>query len=337
MKTRVALAAFLLFPMSAFAGWTVTREIPLGGEGGWDYLAIEPRGDHLFVTRMNHVLVLDLKTEKVIASLDAQRAHGVAFAPGLHRGFVSNGDSNRVTIFDLDTLKPISTVPVGGGPDAITYEPVTKRVLAFNGHVCTVSFLDGTTGKVLGEMPLPGKPEFAQADGRGFVFDNVEDKSLVVKIDAAKMAIVSQWGLPFESSPSALAIDPENHRLFAGCGNKKLYVLDSDSGKVIGALPIGAGVDAAAFDPVGKRVFASCGDGTLAVIDELSPDKFIVEQQAITRKGARTLAFDAQTQTAYLPTARFGPAPSATLAQPHPRPSILKGTFTVLVVTNHHR
>jgi YVTN family beta-propeller protein len=334
MKSLSAIVAYtlLLLPSSASAEWKVSKEIRIGGEGGWDYLAVEPGSRHLFVTHMNHVLVIDLKTEKTVATLDSQKAHGIAFAPELHRGFISNGDSNTVTIFDLDTLKPLQSVPVGQGPDAICYEPVTKRVLTFNGHSKSTTFIDAATGKVLGETPLPGKPEFAQADGTGFVFDNVEDKSLVMKIDAAKMTIVQQWALPPNSSPSALAIDQKNHRLFAGCDGKKLVVLDSDSGKIIDTLPIGDGVDAATFDPIGPRVFASCGDGTLTVIKEESADKFSVEQQVPTQKGARTLAFDSMTQTANLPTAKFGPAPPAKAEHLHPRGAIEPNSMKLLVV-----
>jgi DNA-binding beta-propeller fold protein YncE len=317
---------------SAQAAWTVTKSIPLGGEGGWDYVTMDPAGHRLFVTHANHVLVVDLKTETVMASLDSTGAHGVALAPELNRGFISNGASGTVTIFDLQKLTPIQSVTVGKNPDAICYEPKTRRVFAFNGRSGSASVIDAATGKVLGEIPLPGKPEFAQTDGAGFVFDNIEDKGLVLKIDAAKMAIVAQWPLPAGSEPSALAIDAAHERLFAGCGDQKLRVVDGNSGAIIATLPIGKGVDADVYDPTGGRIFASCGDGTLTVIKQNSADQYTVEEKAPTEKGARTLAFDPATQTAYLPTAKFGPPTAPTAEHPHPRPSIVPGSLKLLVV-----
>jgi DNA-binding beta-propeller fold protein YncE len=326
LATQAATAAV------AAPAWTVTKEIPLGGDGGWDYLAVAPGGDRLFITHANHVLVLDLKTETVTGALDAAGCHGVAFAPDLQRGFISNGEGGFVTIFDLQTLAPIAKVPVGQNPDAICYDAATKRVFAFNGRSGTASAIDGATGKVLSEIPLPGKPEFAQAAGDGFIFDNIEDKSLVVKIDAARMAVVAQWPLPAGSEPSALALDAAHHRLFAGCHDKKLQVLDSETGKIVATLPIGEGVDADFYDAKEGHVFVSCGDGTLTVIKEISPDQFSVEAVVKTEPKARTLAFASATQTAYLPDAKFGPAAPPTPDHPHPWPSIVPGSLKLLVV-----
>jgi DNA-binding beta-propeller fold protein YncE len=250
----------------------------------------------------------------------------------LNRGFISNGASGTITIFNLPTLTPIQTIKVGDNPDAICYEPVTRRVFAFNGRSQTASVLDAATGKVVGEISLPGKPEFAQADGGGFIFDNIEDKGLVLRIDAAKMAIIEQWALPAESKPSALAIDIVNHRLFAGCDGRKLYVLDSQSGKVIATLPIGDGIDAAVYDPANKHIFASCGDGTLTIIKQESADQYSIEAKVKTEHGARTMAFDSSTQTAYLPSAEFGSPPASTADHPHPRPPIVPNSLKLLVL-----
>jgi DNA-binding beta-propeller fold protein YncE len=306
----ICALAFAL-PGYAFADWNITKEIPIGGDGGWDYLAMEPSGHRLFVTHMNQVVVLDVRTDKLVGSIASAKAHGFAFSPELNRGFISNGASNSVAIFNLRSLKIIQTVQVGQGPDAICYEPITKRVLAFNGRGRSVSFIDAATGKVLGETPLPGDPEFAQADGAGFVFDNIEDKGLVLKIDAAKMTVVATWLLPPGSAPSAMAIDRADHRLFSGCAGRKLYVLNSDSGEIL-----------------------ACGDGTLSVIKQESANTFSVEEQAPTQKGARTVAFDSATQTAYLPIATFGVTPPATADNPHPRPAIMPGSLKLLVVTH---
>ena len=336
MKTVIASLLFactlITTGHASSSHWSVTKEIPLGGEGGWDYLAIDTLGNRLFVTHANHVVVLDLKSERVIGSLDSAGAHGVAFAPELNRGFISNGANGTVTIFDLATLKPIQSVKVGENPDAICYEPRTKRVFAFNGRSKSASVIEAATGKIAGEIPLPGKPEFAQADGTGFIFDNIEDKGLVLKIDAAKLAIATQWQLPAGSAPGALAIDASSHRLFSGCDGKILYVLDTESGKIIAKLPIGDGVDAAVYDPVEKQIFASCGDGTLTVIKQKSADDYLVEDQVKTEHGARTMAFDSVTQTAYLPIAKFGPPSAPTPGHPHGRPSIVPGSLKLLVV-----
>jgi DNA-binding beta-propeller fold protein YncE len=334
-KTIIPLivAAFAIsFASARAASWTVTGSIPLGGEGGWDYATMDTPGQRLFVTHGDHILVVDLKTKQVVGSLDSSGAHGVALARDFKRGFFTNGNSGLVTIFDLQSLKPLQTVTVGQHPDAICYEPVTRRVFAFNGVSKTASVIDAATGNVAGEIPLPGKPEFAGADGRGFVYDNIEDKGLVVKIDAAKMAIVAKWQLPPGNEPSALAVDADRHRLFSGCGSKKLFVLDSDTGAIVATLPIGGGIDADAYDPVQQHVFASCGDGTLTVIKQSSADSYAVAAVVPTEKGARTMAFDSATQSAYLPDAKFGPAPAPTTEHPHPRPSIVPGTLKLLVV-----
>ncbi len=324
---------FSVFPVKgASPSWEITDRIHLGGEGGWDYQTVDEQARRLYISHAAHVLVLDLKTNQVIASLDATGVHGIALAKDLNRGFISNGGSGTVTIFDLTTLKPIGSVKVGQNPDAICYEPVTKRVFAFNGRSQSASVIDARTGQKVGEIPLPGKPEFAQVDGAGSVFDNIEDKSLVLKIDAAKLTVIAQWSLPAESEPSALAIDPAGHRLFVGCGDQKLIVLNDESGQVVSTIPIGKGVDAAAYDSAHHRVFASCGEGVLNVIEQKSSDLYSSEANIPTEHGARTMAFDSLTGTAYVPSAQFGPPAAPTADHPKPRPSIIPGTFQLLVL-----
>jgi len=312
--------------------WTITGKIHVGGEGGWDWVTVEPAMHRLFLSHSSHVVVVDLKTRQVTGSMDAAGVHGIALAPELKRGFFSNGGDGTVTIFDLGTLKILGKVKVGLNPDAVCYEPVTQRVFAFNGHSASATVFEATKGMALKEIPLGGKPEFAQPDGRGGVFVNLEDKSKVLKIDAEKMKIVEQWSLPEESEPSALSIDTVNHRLFIGCGNKKLFVMDSTSGKIITTLPIGKGVDADFYDSTGKRIFASCGDGTLTVIHQDSADQYTVEEMATTEKGARTMGFDPTTSTIYLPVAKFGPPPPPTPEHPKPHSSIVPDTLEILIV-----
>jgi YVTN family beta-propeller protein len=335
MRILCFLIAYLsLVPYSsALENWSVVSRIHVGGDGGWDYLTVQPETHQLFVSHAKRVVVIDLKTEKIIGSVPAAGVHGIALAPDLNLGFISNGTDGTVTAFDLGTFKVETKVTVGMNPDAICYESMTKKVFAFNGKSGTVSVIDGVQRRVAGEIPLGGKPEFAQADGQGFVYDALEDKSEVIKIDAAKQAIVARWSLPATSNPSGMAIDSVNRRIFVGCGNKTLAVLDCDSGKIIASLPIGAGVDACCYDPVGHRVFASCGDGTMTVIRQNSPDVYEVSQVVPTELRARTMAFDAFTDTAYLPDAKFGPLPSATPDHPKPRPPILPDTLEILVMS----
>jgi YVTN family beta-propeller protein len=315
------------------AHWSITDRIHIGGEGGWDYLVAQPETGRLFVSHAKQVVVVDLKTKSIIGSIAANGVHGIALAPDLQRGFISNGADNTVTIFDLTTLKILATLPAGTNPDAICYEPTTHRVFAFNGKSGTATVIDAAQEKVVGEIPLGGKPEFAVADGHGSVFDALEDKGQILKINAGTLAIEASWPLPEGSGPSGLAIDAAHQRLFIGCGNKTMIVMDASSGKALATLPIGQGVDACVYDSVGKRVFASCGDGTMTVVKQSAKDTYTVSEKAVTEPRARTMAFDPTTGAAYLPAAKFGPTPTATPDQPKPRPPVISDSFEILVVT----
>jgi YVTN family beta-propeller protein len=318
---------------AAPAHWSITGRIHIGGDGGWDYLVVQPEANRLFVSHAKQVVVVDLKTKSIIGSIAANGVHGIALAPDLKRGFISNGAGNTVTVFDLATLKILASLPAGKNPDAICYEPVTHRIFAFNGRSGTATVIDAAREKVIAEIPLDGKPEFAVADGHGSVFDNLEDKSQVLKINAAAPAIEARWNLSAGSEPSGLAIDPAHGRLFVGCGNQTMVVMDSSSGKVIATLPIGEGVDACVYDPVGKRAFASCGDGTMTVVHQADNETYVVAEKVITEPRARTMAFDPPTGAAYLPMARFGPVPAATPDHPKPRPPVLPDSFEILILT----
>ncbi|MCE0497689.1 MAG: YncE family protein [Methylacidiphilales bacterium] len=313
--------------------WSITSRIHIGGDGGWDYLTIDPETSRLFVSHAKQVVVVDLKTKSIIGSIAANGVHGIALAPDLQRGFISNGADGTVTIFDLTALKTLTTLPAGKNPDAICYEPTTHRVFAFNGGSGTATVIDAAKQKVIGEIPLEGKPEFAAADGHGSVFNALEDKSQILKINADTLTIDERWNLPEGSDPSGVAIDPEHERLFIGCRNRTLVVLDGSSGKAIASLPIGEGVDACVYDAVGKRAFASCGDGTMTVVQQSDKDAYVVAEKVITEPRARTMAFDSKTGTAYLPIAKLGPMPPATAEQPKPRPTILPDTLELLVLT----
>lgn len=319
---------------AAAGGYHVTKEITLGGEGGWDYLAVDPAARRLYVSHSTKVEVVDLDSGKAVGQVqNLSGVHGIAVAGDLGRGFISNGKSSTVTIFDLKTLATISDVKVTGeNPDAILYDPYSSQVFAFNGRSKNATVLDARTGKVAGTIALGGKPEFATTDQAGRVFVNLEDLSEVAEIDPKSLAVKAHWSLKPCEEPSGMAIDRAHHRLLIGCDNKMAAVVSTESGKVVTTVPIGAGVDANAFDPGTGLGFSSNGEGTLTVIREETPDRFSVVENVPTRKGARTMALDEKTHNVYLAIAQFGPAPAPTADQPRPRPAILPNTFTILVV-----
>jgi DNA-binding beta-propeller fold protein YncE len=334
MKRIVALffAATLLAAVPALAQkqYKVVNHVKLGGDGGWDYFYFDKDGQRLFITRGSHVMVVDANTLKVSGDIpDLSGIHGVALAPELGRGFISNGGDNSVAIFDLKTLKKLDSVKVGERPDAILYDPFTKHVFTFNARSKDSTVVDAASGKVVGTVPLGGKPEFAVSDGKGTVYANIEDKSEIAAIDATKLSVLNRWSLSPCQEPSALAFDVTHHRLFAGCDNKMMAVVDSDTGKVVTTVPIGAGVDAGRFNSNTQEVFMSCGgDGVLTIIHEDSPDKYTVTQNLATAKGARTMAMDYASNTAYLVTAQREATPPA----PGQRPAMVPGSFELIVV-----
>jgi outer membrane protein assembly factor BamB len=279
-------------------------------------------------------MVLDTDRDTVVGDIpDTPGVHGVALVPELGRGFTSNGRDSSVTIFDLKTLESRGRVKVtGGNPDAILYEPASRRVFTFNGRGANATALDPSTGAVLGTVELGGKPEYARADGTDRVFVNIEDKSEIVAFDARTLAVQARWPLAPCEEPTGLAIDRANQRLFVGCSNKLMAIVDAKSGRVVTTLPIGAGVDGTAFDPQTQLALSSNGEGTLTVVREESPDRFKVIGTVPTERGARTMALDERTHKVYTVTARFGPTPAPTSDNPRPRPPAIPGTFTILVL-----
>lgn len=330
----VAVSTFGLQLFAAGQDLQVIKTYKLGGDGGWDYLNIDPESHHLFISRSTHVIVIDAESGKAVGDIpDTPGVHGIALANDLGRGFTSNGREGSVSIFDLKTLKPISKVQaVGENPDAILFDPATKRIFTFNGRSHNSTAIDAASGNIVGKIELGGKPEFGVSAGEGELFVNLEDKSELLALDSKELKVKSRWPLAPCESPSGLAIDKKNRRLFVGCDNKMMAVVNADTGKVITTLPIGDGVDADRFDPDNKLAFASCGEGVLTVVKEESPEKFSVLQNVKTERGARTMALDPKTHKIYVVTAKFGPPPAATAEQPHPRPSILPDSFEVLVV-----
>ena len=319
---------------AAGPGYHVIKTYKLGGEGGWDYLTVDASARHFYISRGTHVIVLDADSGKNVGDIpDTPGVHGIALAPELGKGFVSNGREGTVTVFDIKTLVPIgSKIKVGENPDAILYEPATKRVFTFNGRSQDSTAIDAAGGKVLGTIKLDGKPEFAASDAKGEVFVNIEDKSELTVIDPNKLEVKTKWPLAPCTEPSGLALDRKNRRLFVGCDNKMMAVVDADSGKVLATPAIGEGVDATAYDDETGLAFASCGEGVLTVVKEDSPQKFSVVENVKTEPGARTMALDTKTHNLFTVTAKFGPPPAATADNPHPRRTILPDTFEVLVL-----
>jgi DNA-binding beta-propeller fold protein YncE len=339
-KTPLALVALVLLTLAALpseapagpSGYQRIATLLLGGLGGWDYLTLDSATRRLFISRETRVIVLDVDRGKVVGEIpDTLGVHGVALAPELGRGFTSNGRAASVTIFDLKTLNVIGSVKTGEGPDAIVYDPRTRRVLTMNGRSQSATLIDAASGEVAATLALGGKPEFAVADGKGRIFVNLEDQSAELEIDPVAPGIVHRWPLAPCTEPSGLAIDREHRRLFAGCHNRMMAVIDADSGKVIATPAIGAGVDANAFDPEAKLAFSSNGEGTLTIVHEDSPGDFRVIENVETKRGARTMALDEKTHNVYLVTAEFGPTPPPTNESPRPRPPVLADSFVVLV------
>jgi len=335
-KSRFFLSLCLSLAASSLAvagsGYHVVTTYKVGGDGGWDYLTADSDARRLYISRGTHVMVLDADSGKSVGDIaDTQGVHGIALAPELGRGFTSNGRESTVSIFDIKTLATSNKVKVGENPDAILYDPATKRVFTFNGRSQDSTVVDAASGKVLGTIKLDGKPEFAASDAKGEVFVNIEDKSELVAIDASKMEVKAKWPLAPCTEPSGLAIDRKHRRLFVGCDNKMMAVVDADSGKVLATPAIGEGVDATAFDPETGLAFASCGEGVLTVVKQDSPGKFSAENVP-TQPGARTMALDGKTHNAFVVTANFGPPPAPTADNPHPRRTILPDSFVVLVV-----
>lgn len=330
--SQLALAA-ILFALGATAhadgnGYRIAEKFALGGGGAWDYTTIDPATHRLYLSRADHVQIVDTTTGKEVAVIpDTQGVHGITLAPALGRGYISCGKANAVKVFDLKTNAVLATIATGANPDAILFEPTTQRVFAFNGHGTSASVIDAKTNQVVATIALDGKPEFARADGQGEIFVNIEDKAELAAIDAAKAAVKATFKLPQCEGPTGLALDAKHRRSFSTC-DKTLAVLDVDSGKPVASLPIGDDTDAAEFDPATQTVFTANGEGNLSIVRENDPDHYTAMPELATQEGARTLALDPATHRLYLPTAKFGPAPAD---NPRAHPVAIEGTFVVLV------
>ena len=330
MKTLLT-AGLLIATAFAAEGYKVLNKIKIGGAGGWDYVALDNTNRRIYASHCNIVEVIDPDAGKVVGQIpQLHGVHGIAIAPELNKGFISNGQSNSVTVFDLKTLAKLGEPATGQNPDAICYEPKTQRVFTFNGRSNDSTAIDAKTNEIVATFPLNGKPEFCVADGAGKIYNNLEDKSEVIEIDAAKPAVTRRMSLAPAEGPSGLAIDVKNKKLFSVCDNKMMAVTDIATMKVIATPAIGAGPDAAGFDPGLGLAFSSNGEGTLTIV-KLVNGKYEAVDTVATERGARTMTVDPKLHRVYLLAAEYGPAPEAKEGKKG-RPPVLPDSFHVLVV-----
>ncbi len=317
--------------VSAQQPYHVIDHWKIGGDGFWDYLLADSSAHRLYVTHGQRVDVIDTDSGKEVGQIAGLHGiHGVALDTSGKFGYISDGGANAVVVFDRSNNSTVATIPAGTNPDAIVFEPATQTVWAFNGRSNSATVIDAATRKVLATIPLPGKPEFAAVDGKGMVYDNIEDKNEVVRLDAHARTLTATWPIGCDS-PSGLAFDVSGHRLFSVCDGKKMAVTDSNTGKQLAIASIGDGPDAAGYDPKHNLAFASCGEGVLSVVNA-GASGYPTLETLPTQRGARTMAYDPAADRIYLVTAEFGPRPQPTADNPRPRPSLLPGSFTIIVV-----
>jgi DNA-binding beta-propeller fold protein YncE len=335
VRGLVVVAAVVVVGLAA-AGYRVVKRIPIAGDTGWDYITADTEGRRLYVPHGIEVVVLDLDTGTTVGKITGQRGlHGVAVARDVGRGFVDATDPGSVTIFDLKTLAIIDKVRVGDDPNGIIYDPTTRRVFSADRGSKRVTAIDAATGKIAAtSVDLDGRTEHLAADGAGHVFLNMQDRGTLLKLDARDLKVMETWPLAACGQPSSMDIDRAHQRVFIGCRSGELAVVDGTNGKIVATQPIGPGVDALEFDPVKGLILVATGggDGVLSIFHEDSPDKYSLVENVKTLPGARTMALDHKTGMVYLPVADVGPAPAPTAGSPQPRPRMVPGSFSVLVV-----
>jgi YVTN family beta-propeller protein len=289
------------------SGYRLAKQVALPGAGGWDYLTVDAAARRVYISHATQVEVLDADTQKGVGTIPGTLGvHGIALAANLGRGFISAGKADSVVVFDLKTLQAISTVKTGKKPDAIIFDPATNRVFAMNGGSDSTTAINAADGSVAGTIDLGGGPEFSVADGAGHLWVNLEDKSELVQIDSKSLKISNRWPVAPCESPSSMAFDAQNRRIFIGCRNHLMAVADADTGKIVASYPIGDHVDASAFDPESKLVFNSLGGGSVAVFHQESPDKYTTLGNIPTAQGSKTMALDTKTHRLYVPSMQAG-------------------------------
>lgn len=340
MRARLPHSSRLLIAILFGVAATVAAQQPykvldhwkIGGTGGWDYLTADASAHRLYAAHGPRVEVIDTESGRPIGAITGLHGtHGIALDPEGRFGYISDGGGNAVVVFDRSNLHTVATIPAGTNPDGIVYEPSTKTVWAFNGRSKNVTVIDTRTRSVVATISLPGKPEFPTADGRGHVFDNIEDKNSIAVLDANTKTLKATWPLEGCDSPSGMAYDRRHNRIFSVCDNKVMIVLDAANGRKLAAPSIGDGPDATRFSERHDLAFSpNGGDGTLTVID--AAHNYAVVETLPTQRGARTMAYDPAMDRIFLATAEFGPRPAPTATSPRPRPAIIPDTYTILVV-----
>ena len=332
--TLLLFALALAWGQDSKSGYKVVDKVKIGGDGGWDYAIVDTMAHRLYLSHATRVIAFDTDLKTVVGEIpNTIGVHGIALAQELGRGYTSNGRDSSVTVFDLKTLKVLANIKLKQrNPDAILFDPYSKRVFTFNGGSANATALNAETFEIIGTVDLGGKPEFAVTDLKGKIFVNIEDKSTVAVFEAKTLKVLAQWPLAPGEEASGLAIDREHNRLFSVCSNKLMVVLDATTGKVVASLPIGSGVDAAGYDPGTHFAFSSNGEGTMTVVKEETPDKFVVVENVTTQRGSRTMALDAKTHKVYMAGATYGPPPAPTAERPNPRPQMELGSFMVLII-----
>ena len=341
MRHVVLIACSMLFsvlacdavPAAEPSAPSKVHKIAVGGEGGWDYLTADAEGRRLYVSRGNRVTVLDLEKEVVVGELpDTPGIHGIAVVPELGKGFTSNGGNGTVTVFDLKTLKATGKIKVQGVPDAILYDPASKRIFTFNHRTDDATAIDPAADKVVGTIAFNAEPEAAVADGKGHIFVNLRSTSEIAEFDAASLKVLNRWPLAPGVRPTGLGFDSKHRRLFSTCGNQKMVVMDADKGSVLGTAPTGRGTDGCAFDDGTGLAYSSNGDGTVTGVGETEPGKFAVISTIPTQASARTMTLDPKTHRLYLSAASVGPAPPGGRPQRRGRRNFVPGSFVIVVV-----
>lgn len=330
--TVILALATAAAPLSA-QHYHVAATYVLGGDGGWDYLALDTVGHRLFISRQDRLMVVDEASGKLLHEIPGfKRSHGIAFDYESHRGFATSGEDSSVVVFDLNTLAVITRVKADDDADAIFFDPATRRIFTMNGDAGTSSVIDPVKAERIGNIPLGGKPEFGVSDGHGHVYANLEDKAEIAEIDPKAMTVVRHWSIAPCQSPTGLAVDVQHHRLFSGCRNKMIAVSDASAGKLVTTVTAGAGIDANRFDAGTQLAFSSNGEGSITVVHEDAPGKYTVAQTVQTMQGARTMEVDLKTHRLFTASAKFGPRPDSTKENPRRRPPMLPGTFSLMML-----
>ncbi len=321
----ISCAALIISSASLIAqsNYKIANKLHVEGEGGWDYLNVDEVNGRIFVSHATVAQAVDIKSGKLVGTIpDTKGIHGIAIANDLNKGFTSNGRDSSVTVFNLKTLEVITKIKITGqNPDAILYDPFSQKIFTFNGGSSNSTVINAKDNKVIATVQLDGKPEFSVTDGKGKVFVNIEDKSVINVINSTTLKVEQHWPIAPGEGPSGLALDNQTHRLFSVCGNKLMVVTDAETGKVISSLPIGDRCDGVAFDPEKKRAYASNGEGSITVVQEENSNSFKVLETVTTQPGAKTIAIDKTSHHLYLTTAEYESAPSATNRRPPVKPN----------------